>query len=129
MANEPDFEEIEQSYFENFRSHMEEVEKNQQPSPCDKETAAQQQPPPRPKKTAAQQQPPPRPKETAAQQQPPPRPKETAAQQQPPPRPKETVQSAHHSLLQEEAAIPSAETTNYLLQKIQELEAKLKRRK
>ncbi|KAL0120440.1 hypothetical protein PUN28_008266 [Cardiocondyla obscurior] len=75
---------------------MEEVEKNQQPSLCDKETAAQQ---------------------------------------QPPPRPKETVQSAHHSprsilQLQEEAAVPSAEpTTKYLLEKIQELEAKLKRRK
>ncbi|KAL0114818.1 hypothetical protein PUN28_011863 [Cardiocondyla obscurior] len=107
MANEHDFEEIEQNYFKNFRSHMEEVEKNQQPSPCDKETADQQ---------------------------------------QPPPRPKETVQSAHHSprlilniqkdqtgtILQEKAAVPpavpSAEpTTKYLLEKIKELEEKLKR--
>ncbi|KAL0132854.1 hypothetical protein PUN28_000514 [Cardiocondyla obscurior] len=86
-----------------------EIENERQPSPCDKETAAQQQPPPRPKKTAAQQQPRLHLKETAH-----PRRSE----------PKLIVirrdETGHHAVLEEPA--PAEPTKEELLKRIKELE-------
>ncbi|KAL0114831.1 hypothetical protein PUN28_011876 [Cardiocondyla obscurior] len=79
-----------------------EIENERQPSPCDKETAAQQQPSSRPKKTAAQQQPP----------------KLIVVRRD---------ETGHHAVLEEPA--PAEPTKEELLKKIKELEEMVKKRK
>ncbi|KAL0099547.1 hypothetical protein PUN28_019750 [Cardiocondyla obscurior] len=80
--------------------NMMEIENERQPSPCDKETAAQQQPSSRPKKTAAQQ------------------PKLIVVRRD---------ETGHHAVLEEPA--PAEPTKEDLLKRIKELEEMVKKRK